>query len=140
MAQAFGRELDGEVYVDSSAALGVVARKGNGKLRHIRVGQLWVQQVAEDETLTYKKVHGTENPADLCTKNVNHNIIDKALKKIDLEIRSGRAQESLELSRIDQPRVVGYLRPVADQRIDLEWERCSYGNNKVRRADVLVED
>ena len=43
------QKVEGEVYVDSSAALAVVGRKGNGKLRHIRVGHLWVQQVAEDE-------------------------------------------------------------------------------------------
>ena len=40
-------ELEGEVLVDSSAALGVVSRKGAGKLRHVRVGQLWVQEKAE---------------------------------------------------------------------------------------------
>ena len=39
MAAGLGRTVAGEVYVDSSAALAVVGRKGNGKLRHIRVGQ-----------------------------------------------------------------------------------------------------
>ena len=58
LTAGLGRELEAEIYVDSSAALSVVSRKGNGKLRHIRVGQLWVQQMAEDEVLTYKKVCG----------------------------------------------------------------------------------
>ena len=35
LARDWGWELGGEVYVDSAAALGVVRRKGNGKLRHI---------------------------------------------------------------------------------------------------------
>ena len=43
----WGLELEGEVYVDSSAAMGVVARRGAGKLRHVRVGQLWIQEKAE---------------------------------------------------------------------------------------------
>ena len=61
MIAGLGTVTEGEIYVDSSAALGVVNRKGNGKLRHIRVGQLWIQQVAEDEVVAYKKVNGKEN-------------------------------------------------------------------------------
>ena len=40
----WGQELHGEVFVDSSAALIEVRRKGAGKLRHARVRQLWVQE------------------------------------------------------------------------------------------------
>ena len=46
--------------MDSSAALAVVARKGCRKLRHVRVGQLWVQEVAETEEMKFKKVYGEE--------------------------------------------------------------------------------
>ena len=49
MAAGLGKEMEIEIFVDSSAALGAVARKGCGKLRHVRVGQLWIQQLAEDE-------------------------------------------------------------------------------------------
>ena len=58
------------IMVDSSAALAVVARKGNGTLRHVRVGHLWVQQVAADGGLKYHKVNGEENPSDACTKHL----------------------------------------------------------------------
>ena len=46
-----------------------MARNGNGKLRHVRVGHLWVQQVAADGGLKYHKVNGEENPSDACTKH-----------------------------------------------------------------------
>ena len=49
--------MTASIVVDSSAALAVVARKGNGKLRHVRVGHLWVQQVAADGGLKYHKVN-----------------------------------------------------------------------------------
>ena len=49
MAAGMGRTVTSEVYVDSSAALAVVSRKGCGKLRHVRVGQLWAHQVVEEE-------------------------------------------------------------------------------------------
>ena len=44
LARDWEHELEGEVHVDSSAALGVVGRRGAAKLRHVRVGQLLVQQ------------------------------------------------------------------------------------------------
>ena len=89
-------ELEGEVLVDSSAALGVVGRKGAGKLRHVRVGQLWVQEKAESGELRYRKVKGTENPADLMTKALTGIEIQKYMTKINLQGMKGRADMSLE--------------------------------------------
>ena len=40
LMEGFGRKVQVEVYVDSSAALAITARKGNGKLRHVRVRTL----------------------------------------------------------------------------------------------------
>ena len=39
-----GQEMDLQVLTDSSAAKGMCARRGHGKVRHIEVCQLWVQQ------------------------------------------------------------------------------------------------
>ena len=93
----WGWKVHSEVLVDSSAALGVVNRKGNGKLRHVRVGMLWIQEKQENEELTYKKVPGTENPADLMTKNLAQSIIDSHLVRINAIILSGRAELAPEL-------------------------------------------
>ena len=125
MVASFGRTVEGEIMVDSSAALAVVNRKGNGKLRHIRVGQLWIQQTAEDETLSFKKVHGKQNPADICTKHVNQMIIDNALEKIGLGMEAGRAQESLGIDSVTNPE---------------DWLRCNYGDRKVHWADAVEEE
>ena len=89
-------ELEGEVLVDSSAALGVVGRKGAGKLRHVRVGQLWVQEKAESGELRYRKANGRENPADLMTKALTGAEIKKYMEKINLTGMRGRAEKSLE--------------------------------------------
>ena len=51
-------------------SIGSVGREGNGKLRHVRVGHLWVQQVAANGGLKYHKVNGEENPSDACTKHL----------------------------------------------------------------------
>ena len=37
------------IKLDSNAALGKVGRKGNGKLRHIKVGNLWLQELADEQ-------------------------------------------------------------------------------------------
>ena len=97
LAAGLGREIEIEIFVDSSAALGVAARKGCGKLRHIRVGQLWIQQLAEDEEVTYKKIHGENNPTDLFTKHLTRNRLDFLLDLISVRDELGRAQESLEI-------------------------------------------
>ena len=39
-----GRDSSGVVYAESSAALAIAKRKGAGKLRHINVSSLWVQE------------------------------------------------------------------------------------------------
>ena len=97
MAAGLGKEMEIEIFVDSSAALGVVARKGCGKLRHVRVGQLWIQQLAEDEEVAYKKIQGESNPADLFTKHLTRNRLDYLLDLISLRDEVGRAKESLEV-------------------------------------------
>ena len=97
MAAGLGKTLEIEVFVDSSAALGVVARKGCGKLRHVRVGQLWIQQLAEDEEVAYRKINGESNPADLFTKHLTRIRLDLLLDLISIKDEMGRAKESLEV-------------------------------------------
>ena len=95
MAEGLGRTTTAEVLVDSSAALAIVHRKGCGKLRHIRVGQLWVQEVAENEELKFQKVKDEQNPADINTKHLTRIRLDILLGLINLHDREGRAEESL---------------------------------------------
>ena len=64
MLRDFGRESEGVVYADSSAALAIAKRKGAGKMRHINVNSLWIQERQNEKDLELRKVLGTENPAD----------------------------------------------------------------------------
>ena len=70
MAHDWGDATDMSVHIDSSAAIGVVNRRGSGKLRHIRVGQLWIQEMAENGEVANNKVGGEQNIADLMTKHL----------------------------------------------------------------------
>ena len=70
MAKDIGQERTIRVCADASAALGIVHRKGLGKVRHIDTNTLWLQQAACSKRIEYVKVAGNLNPADLLTKHL----------------------------------------------------------------------
>ena len=94
------RHYGAKVFADSTAALGVVHRRGSGKLRHVRVGMLWVQGKREE----YAKVGGLDNPADLMTKHLSSDLMKSHLKRLSVEVGGGRAEESLQLSSLKKRR------------------------------------
>jgi hypothetical protein len=53
---------------DSSAARSISLRKGTGKLRHLQVKYLWIQDALFEKRLTIERVKGVDNPADVGTK------------------------------------------------------------------------
>ena len=102
LAGEWGRALKGVVYIDSSAALGVVKRKGNGKLRHIKVGLLWIQEKAEEGEILYQKVRGNHNPSDAMTKYLARAVSDAHMLKMNQFFMTGRAQGSLRVASLQK--------------------------------------
>ena len=97
LAADWGMSLTGKIFVDSSAAIGTAQRRGNGKLRHVRVGDLWIQEKVEEGELQMEKVWGEENPADAMTKNVAGEKLRKFVQYSSQQFRGGRAEQSLQL-------------------------------------------
>jgi hypothetical protein len=58
------------VWVDSTAARAVASRTGLGKVRHLEVRYLWVQEALKGRRLQVRKVAGIENPANVATKGL----------------------------------------------------------------------
>ena len=79
------------IYADSSAAIGICKRSGIGKVRHLAVGQLWVQERLKTKDFELFKVLGTENPADMMTKHVPRETLDTHMTFTDLHRPAGRA-------------------------------------------------
>ena len=52
------------VCTDASAAKGMASRRGLGKVRHVEVSQLWVQEKVGSGEIKLKKVNGSTNLAD----------------------------------------------------------------------------
>ena len=67
------------LHVDASAAIGVIQRQGLGKLRHVEVRYLWLQDELKEGRIELLKIPGTENPADLGTKALAKDEIDKCV-------------------------------------------------------------
>jgi hypothetical protein len=92
VARDLGVELQPEVHADSSAAIGICRRSGIGKVRHLAVAQLWVQDLVRSKLCRLHKVLGTENPADLMTKPLARTEIDGHLGRLGLSRATGRAE------------------------------------------------
>ena len=72
------------------AAIGIVKRQGLGRVRHLAVGDLWVQQRSKNGEVRYEKLDGKSNTSDMLTKAVDRDTIDKHMCSLGLEFRAGR--------------------------------------------------
>ena len=97
LAADLGREMKVKMYADSSAAIAIAKRKGAGKLRHINIGLLWIQEKTETEEIVVKKVKGVSNPADMMTKAVHKDKLEKYMTMTKQKVEEGRAKEALKV-------------------------------------------
>ena len=75
---------------DASAAKGIASRKGLGKVRHIEVNQLWLQDKVGKGEIEVRKVSGGTNIADALTKHVEAEKVKRHCEAIGTEIRGSR--------------------------------------------------
>ena len=78
------------VITDSSAAKGIASRRGLGKVRHIEVNQLWVQEKVAEGAIELHKIQGETNLADSLIKHVGREIIDMHMGGTNQVISEGR--------------------------------------------------
>ena len=91
VARDLGIMVELELFADAAAAIGICRRNGIGRIRHLAVAQLWVQEKLRDKELTLHKVAGESNPADLLTKHVSSEVLARLLHILPLEWSSTRA-------------------------------------------------
>jgi hypothetical protein len=94
LGRDLGIEMDVCMYTDSSAAAGICRRSGIGRVRHLAVGQLWVQEGLRRGDFKLFKIPGAENPADLLTKHLTRDVMDRHLSVMALHRMSGRAESA----------------------------------------------
>ena len=85
-----GWKLPITVQSDGTAAIGIARRKGLGKIRHLDVTDLWIQDEVKSKQLELKQVLGADTPADIFTKYIARSIRDKALSTMSMLQMGGR--------------------------------------------------
>ena len=73
----FAIALKLELSLDSSAAKGICHRRGAGKVKHLEVKQLWLQEKVMSKEIKMIKIPRADNPSDCLThywtaKDVSH--------------------------------------------------------------------
>ena len=90
-ATYLGEDVRIRLYTDSAAALGIIGRRGLGKVRHLETGYLWLQDLVAKKKIGVAKVKGTDNPADLGTKYLRSEDVDKHLRFLRYYKEDGRS-------------------------------------------------
>ena len=75
---------------DASAAIAIASRRGLGKVRHIEVCQLWLQDKVRRGDISVVKVGTHENIADALTKYVSRDIMCSHMRNTSQHLVSGR--------------------------------------------------
>ena len=81
VAAELGWQLGIRIWIDSSAAKSISSRIGIGKVRHLEVKYLWLQDALKAKRFEMRKIHGRANPSDIGTKPVNAAAIREALSR-----------------------------------------------------------
>ena len=133
MLRDFGVHVNGKVLGDASAALGIIHRRGLGRTRHIDTGLLWIQQTAPEKRLEYAKVLGAENPADLLTKYLTAEVINRHCSKLDTTFEEGRAEAAPQLSALYISKAIWEMEEEEseEQNEDVEWAKLQCVVNEV---------
>lgn len=66
-AAVLSAETQGTLRTDSSAARGTSLRQGTGKIKHLGVKQLWIQELTARDAISIKGVPREYNPSDVLT-------------------------------------------------------------------------
>ena len=91
--KGFGVMVEAGVLSDASAGIGIALRQGCGRLKHLEVKWLWVQEKVSEKALRLRK-HTTEtNVADLATKYLARPCMEMLLAAGNLVLVSGGREE-----------------------------------------------
>ena len=90
MLSDFGIEVGITIYTDASAAKGIASRRGLGKVRHIELCELWLQDQVARNRIRLVKIAGVDNFSDSLTKPAGVERINQTLYHTNQVCASGR--------------------------------------------------
>ena len=78
----FGFNVKLKVKSDAKAAIGIVKRQGLGRVRHLAVADLWIQQRAKEGSVIYEKLPGPQNTSDILTKPIDAETLEDSSPRL----------------------------------------------------------
>ena len=83
------------VWTDSSAAKAAASRRGHGKMRHVELKYLWVQELVRGGRIELRKIPGERNVADHLTKGRSIWEVKGLLEGVgaDIRVREGAIEK-----------------------------------------------
>ena len=90
ICQELGVQKRVRIRTDASAAKGIASRRGLGKVRHIEVNQLWVQDKVARGELEVVKISTHDNLADACTKSIESDNLSRHMEGVGMRVEIGR--------------------------------------------------
>ena len=98
LARDLGFTWDLTIQTDATAAIGICRRRGLGRVRHLAVADLWLQDRLRSGDFELCKVLGSNNVADLLTKYLDRSTQDRHCESLGLDFEAGRADSAAHIS------------------------------------------
>ena len=90
MLADLGINLTINLNTDSSAAKGIASRRGLGKVRHIELCELWLQDQVARGRIVVSKIRGDDNFSDSLTKHASTDRITQTMMMTSHRYERGR--------------------------------------------------
>ena len=100
-----GLTLDIRVYTDATTGKSIASRRGLGKVRHISVNELWIQELVQNKSITIVKIKNKFNPSDILTKHLTRAEVEMIMEHIQHYFEQGRAAAAPKLAIMDEQKI-----------------------------------
>ena len=138
MMEEFGIEVDLVVKSDAVAAIGIVKRQGLGRVRHLAVADLWVQQKAKSGEVAYQKLEGKKNTSDMLTKAVDSDTLMRHMQALGMEFREGRNSATPAFNGCDDKarKVKTSMQPRGSRHREEDMTRASLRKKRKKKRNT----
>ena len=82
-----------EIKLDATAGRAIAMRRGAGRIRHIATPTLWLQRLVINGDIKMTRVGGNDNCADLGTKLLDYQTMNRHLKFCGMRFAEGRSPD-----------------------------------------------
>ena len=95
-----GVDANIKILTDATTGKAIASKRGLGRVRHIDVSELWIQERVKSGDIEIQKIKNLFNPADLLTKHSAEAAMLQCLEFLDFTFIDGRHELAPFIGRI----------------------------------------